>query len=293
MDSAKIKYWLALARAEGLLRTTGKRLLERFGGPEVFFEGSSAGTIRGVPPAAERAIRGFDDWAWVERELELIERKKAGVLTFNDPAYPALLREIKDPPYLLYTRGVLHGGKTENTVAVEGTRNPTPYGLDMAEALSRDLAGMGVTVVSGLARGSDAAAHKGAIRAGGRTIAVLGTGVDVPYPVRNSRLYEEIERSGGLIVSELPLGTGPVPGNFLRRNRIINGISLAVVVVEATLRSGSLMTARLAFESGRKVFVTPGDNVNNEKRRGIESLMERGAVTIESAGDIMRALGIG
>ncbi len=283
MDGDK-RYWIAVSMVSGLLKSTAIRLLQRFGSPEAVFGRCDRAREGEIPPGALRAIRAFSAWESVDRELELIEKGGAGVITFNDPEYPARLKEVPDPPLILYTKGNIDCLKNKKAVAVEGTRRATPGGLRAARTLAGSLASSGVAVVSGMARGCDGAAHNGALAAGGVTIAVLGTGVDVPYPKENKGLYGEILKSG-LVVSELPMGTTPVPKNFLRRNRIINGISNGIVVVEANMRSGSMMTARLAFEAARPVFILPGDT-----DPAMERLKARGAVTVMGISDIIKNL---
>ncbi|MBI5970937.1 MAG: DNA-protecting protein DprA [Deltaproteobacteria bacterium] len=225
----------------------------------------------------------------MDNEISLIEKTGARVVAFTDPGYPLLLREIVDPPAMLYVKGELPDFGNP-AVAVVGTRRPSHYGLKMSEVLARDLAYSGVTVVSGMARGCDAAAHKGALSAKGRTTAVLGTGVDVPYPRENAKLYEQILEDGA-VISEQPMSTPPAPYNFPKRNRIISGLSLGVVVVEAPLRSGALQTARLALDYNRDVFAVPGQ-VTSPKSMGTNRLIKEGAMLVESAGDVLGALNI-
>ena len=278
-----LKYWLALTRVRGLERRS--EVVE-------FLKGREAEDLflGGFSPQAQRAVEGFGDWGWVEREIELVERLDVSVITLCDAVYPRLLKEINDPPYLLYARGDTGAFLSESSVAVVGTRNPTHYGLTMAESISRDLAISGVTVVSGMARGCDSAAHRGALVAGGVTIAVLGTGVDTPYPRGNGKLYDEIVEKG-LVVSEFSMGTAPAPYNFPKRNRIISGISLGVVVVEAPLKSGALMTAGLALDYNREVFAVPGP-ATSSRSRGTNKLIKEGAAAVEDAWDILSALSI-
>jgi DNA processing protein len=222
------------------------------------------------------------------REFAAVHTKHWNVgielLTLEDDRYPHALRFIFDPPPLLYVRGRLERADLE-AIAVVGSRDASPYGLSTAERLGRELAAEGVTVVSGLAIGIDAAAHRGALAAGGRTIAVLGSGIDRIYPLRHQRLAAEIAESGA-VVSELPLGTPPLAHHFPLRNRIVCGLSLGVVVVEATEKSGSLITARLALEQGRSVLAVPGE-AGLDRTRGVHRLIRRGATLVESASDIL------
>lgn len=284
----EIKYWLALGRVKGLELFFLKGLFDRFGGPEGIFSAGRA-ELGSFSTALAENVEAFQEWDWVEREIELIEEKGARVITYDDHDYPAPLKEICDPPCLLYAKG---GGydASRPAVAVVGTRHPTHYGLKMSEVLARDLSSMGVAVVSGMARGCDTAAHKGALSSGGMTVAVLGTGVDVPYPRENKRLYEEIAEKG-LVITELPMSTPPAPYNFPKRNRVISGLSAGVVVVEAPLRSGALMTARLALEYNREVLSVPGQ-ATSYKSAGTNRLLKEGAFLVESAGDVMAALSL-
>jgi DNA processing protein len=210
-----------------------------------------------------------------EQQLEELAKTGAGFVTFADEAYPERLREIFDPPVLLWIRGnpqLL----TQPSIAVVGTRHPTPYGNGMAEMLSRDLAAHGLIILSGMARGIDTAAHRGAIAAKRPTIAVWGTGVDVIYPKENKSLAEQIVAGGGAIVSELPLGTFPAPQNFPKRNRILSGMSVGVLVIEAGEYSGTRVTARCALEQNRDVYAVPG-NVTNKNAWGPNTLIKQGA----------------
>lgn len=283
-----IKYWLALGRVKGLELFFLKGLFDRFGGPEGIFNAGRA-ELGSFSTALADNVEAFTDWDWVEKELELIEEKGARVITYSDPDYPASLRDINDPPCLLYAMGQGYD-LSSPSVAIVGTRNPTHYGLKMSEVLSRDLSAMGMVVVSGMARGCDTAAHKGALKAGGATVAVLGTGIDVPYPKENRRLYEEIIEKG-LVITELPVSTPPAPYNFPKRNRVISGLCSGVVVVEAPLRSGALMTARLALEYNREVMAVPGQ-ATSYRSAGTNRLLKEGAFLVETSEDVMAALSL-
>jgi DNA processing protein len=212
----------------------------------------------------------------------------AAILTYRDEAYPERLRQIYDPPALLWMRGDA-SLLSRAIIAVVGTRHPTPYGTGMAEKLSRDLALRGITILSGMARGVDTAAHKGAIAAGRPTVAVWGTGVDVVYPKENKSLAEQIVAGGGAILSELPLGTFPAPQNFPRRNRILSGMSVGVLVIEAAENSGTRVTARCALEQNRDVFAVPG-NVTNKNAWGPNLLIKQGAKLTSSWEDVWEDL---
>jgi DNA processing protein len=227
------------------------------------------------------------DWSQVERDLRWTEQPRNHLISLHDPAYPGLLRELADPPPLLFVHGspeVL----TTPQLAIVGTRNPSPSGWETARELARYLAGAGLTVTSGLALGIDGAGHEGALETG-CTVAVMGTGPDRIYPARHRQLAHRIADRGAL-VSEFPPGTPPVPENFPRRNRLISGLSLGTLVVEAALRSGSLITARLAGEQGREIFAIPG-SIHNPLARGCHSLIRQGAKLVETAADILEELG--
>lgn len=268
---------------KGIGKFSPGEMLERFGAAEAIFREP----LEPLPAELSKAISSFDGWARVDKELEAVQKSGARIIAYDDPEYPDALKLIPDPPRILYAKGKRLGEGP--AAAIVGTRRPSHYGLRMSESLGKDLAGAGVTVVSGLARGCDTAAHKGAVSAGD-TVAVLGTGVDVCYPKENRKLYEEICGKGTL-VSEFPMGTGPFPFNFPLRNRIISGLSKGVIVVEAPLRSGALMTARLALEGGREVFAVPGP-VTSTKSAGTNRLIKEGAFLVEGAPDVLAVFGI-
>jgi DNA processing protein len=222
----------------------------------------------------------------VDQELELIEAHNCHVLAINDSAYPMLLKEIADPPPLLYVRGEL-GQPDAPSITIVGTRSPTNYGKTISRQLSQQLAESGITVISGFARGIDTCAHQGALQANGRTIAVLGNGLSQIYPAENRELADEIMKSGALI-SEFPMAMSPFPKNFPRRNRVVSGMSSGTVVVEASIRSGSLITARHAAEQGREVFAVPGQIFSNQSK-GSHQLINQGAKLINAIDDIWEA----
>lgn len=286
VEGERLKYWLALSMVRGVERFNVQSLIERFGGPdEIFSRGQRE--LEAFSSAFAGAVKEFSGWKRVDKELSLIEKYGARVVTYADPEYPALLKLTYDPPYLLYMKGAPYRD-TLPSVGIVGTRQPTPYGLQMAEALARDLSLMGVAVISGMARGCDSAAHRGALSAGGFTAAVLGTGVDKTYPRENEKLYNGILEKG-VLISEYPMTTPPLQHNFPRRNRIISGLSKAVLVIEAPLRSGSLMTARLALEYGRDVCAVPGQ-ATSHRSSGANKLIKDGAALIECADDVAALL---
>jgi DNA processing protein len=284
-----MKDWIALNMTPGVGPRAAARLLERFGSAEGVFGAlrSELERLRLRPEAVESiALRDRHEAAAVELE-RLRGMADAEVLALDDGAYPALLREIPDPPVTLYVRGAWRACLEAPCVGVVGSRRCSTYGQNVAHALARDLASRGLTVVSGLARGIDAAAHRGALEAGGRTAAVLGTGLDEVYPRDHRRLAEEILERGGALVTQFPLGTPPVAENFPYRNRIISGLSLGVVVVEASELSGSLITARLALEQGREVFAVPG-NITSRNSFGTNFLIKgAGAKLVQQWQDIV------
>ncbi len=268
--------WLALTLAPGMGPTRSARAVRRLGAAERLFTASLT-ELESLGMPAEAAQFCFDGRARAAavEEAERTGKQEARWLTLDDEEYPAGLLEIFDPPTVLWVRGDL---KLLNQagIAVVGTRQPSPYGAGMAEKLSRDLALRGLVVLSGMARGVDTCAHKGALDAGGATVAVWGTGIDVIYPKENKRLAEEIVAKGGAIVSEFPLGTFPAPQNFPIRNRTLSGMSVGVLVVEAGEYSGTRITARCALDQGRDVYAVPG-NVTSKNAWGPNTLIKQGA----------------
>lgn len=283
-------HWVALALIPGVGARTFHRLLQRFGSPEQVFAASRR-TLEEIPGLKQKSVEVIKSRTVVEestrRELGRLRELNLRLLRWGTPEYPPLLSNISDPPALLYVKGHL-AADDARAVAVVGSRHPSAYGLTVCKKLCVELAWQGWTVVSGMARGIDSAAHLGALEGGGRTLAVLGTGVDVVYPTENRKLYERITDSGA-VISELPLGTPPDPGNFPVRNRLISGLALGVVVVEATAKSGSLITARMALEQGRQVFAVPGP-LDREGVAGPHRLIKEGAKLVERAADITEEL---
>jgi len=281
--------WLALRLTPGLgARLTGK-LLRQFGGPEEIFRASLT-ELEGcqLPAAAAQAVFGKSGFR--DAEKELAEVKKAGIrlITWAEAEYPKLLTQIYDPPPLLYVRGNVEL-LSRHAISIVGTRRPTPYGNQITERLARDLAERGLVIVSGLARGIDSSAHRGACAtARGGTIGVLGSGIDVIYPKENRKLFEEVEKRGA-IVTEFPLGTHPAPENFPVRNRIVAGIALGTIVAQGALYSGSLITSRLAMESGREVYGIPG-NVTEPMSFAPNQLIKQGAKLVTNWQDVVEEL---
>jgi DNA processing protein len=281
-----IERWIALGRVKGLGGVGFKKLVAHFRDPIEAFAASERelAAIEGLNQEVIESLQSFADWRRVEDEVSRIRNLGVSVIPFTDAAYPSHLRMIADPPPLLYLKGELRSGD-EKAVAVVGSRSASDYGRRVARDLCRGLTSLGFTVVSGMARGIDGVAHEATLAAGGRTLAVLGCGVDRIYPPEHALLYQRIcER--GAIISELPLGTRPMAFHFPARNRLISGLSLGVVVVEATEKSGSLITASLALEQGREVFAVPGE-VGASRSRGAHRLIRQGAKLVESVDDIV------
>ena len=264
-------------------------LIQAFGSAERVFQASHSQlvTVKGISDkiAREIAANRYQDSA--AELLEKLDKLKINVLTFWDESFPELLKSIYGAPSILYYCGEILPSDAR-AVAIVGTRRPTEYGLTIAARLARELVGNGITVVSGLAVGIDSAAHRGALEGGGRTIAVLGSSLDRLYPPENRDLARKIAKSG-VVLSEFPPGTKPDPGNFPQRNRIISGLSLGIVIIEAGKKSGALITAEHALEQGREVFVVPG-NITSTKHQGSHDLIKQGAKLIQSVDDILEEL---
>jgi DNA processing protein len=283
-----LRHCLALIRAPHVGPATFHSLLERFGSPEAVLAASRQALAEaGLKPASLDYLQA-PGWSAVDADLRWQDAERNHILLWDDAAYPALLREIADPPPLLYVVGdaeVLN----RKQLAMVGSRNPTPAGRETAREFAAHLARQGIVICSGLALGIDGASHEGALDGEGLTVAVTGTGLDRVYPARHRELAHRIAENGAL-VSEFPPGTPPVPANFPRRNRLISGMSMGVLVIEAALRSGSLITARLAAEQGREVFAVPG-SIHNPQARGCNALIRQGAKLVETARHIFEELG--
>ena len=288
MDLNDRKYWIALKSVNGVGNIGFKNLIDTFGNPQSVFDASlhTLTVVPGIGKITAANIKDFNEWHKIEKELELIKKHDARIITYQDHVYPKSLLNIYDFPPFLYVKGFLQ--EDDISIAVVGSRLASTYGKFSTERLCRELALKGITVVSGLARGIDSAAHKGALAGGGRTIAVLGCGLDVIYPSENEKLYAEIV-SQGAVITEFSFGSPPTASNFPARNRIISGISLGVVVVEANEKSGSLITARLALEQGREVFAVPG-SIDSAGSRGTHKLIKQGAKLIENVYDILEEI---
>jgi len=281
--------WLALALTPGLGATRSRHLVEHFQSVTNVFRASLTELEgAGLPAAAAQAIGTGKSLEAAEQEMVRAASAGALILTLDDPQYPPLLRQIYDPPVVLYVRGEV-AVLSQPSIAVVGTRHPTPYGMGMAERLACDLANAGLAITSGLARGVDSSGHRGAIHAKGRSIAVFGTGVDVVYPRENGRIADSLLSLGGALLSEFAIGTFAAPQNFPIRNRIISGLSLGVLVVEAGEYSGTRITARCALEQGRDVYAVPG-NVTNRLSWGPNTLIKQGAKLVATWEDVFEEL---
>ena len=283
-----VRPWFFLKSVPGIGNLLGKRLLDIFKTPQNVFRASAERLLQvdGVTKRHVAAIKNHKLPWKVKAELDLLSRKEYRIITMADPDYPGLLREIPDPPPFLYVSGRIDSSALK--IAVVGSRNATGYGLTTTKTLCAGLASLGITIVSGMARGIDTAAHEGALAGGGKTIAVLGSGLERIYPAENAKLFHRISENGA-VVSEFALLTEPEGHNFPLRNRIISGMSLGTVVVEATKKSGSLITARLAAEQNREVFAVPG-SIQSFKSTGTHTLIKQGAKLVEHVQDIVEEL---
>ncbi len=286
MGDNNLQYWLALTYVEGLGVRGAHRLIEHFRSPQAVYAASLTELEScGIPAPVAQAIFAQVGLKEAEKEVAAACRAECRLLAYDGEDYPPLLRQIADPPLVLYVRGDVKV-LAQHSLAVVGTRKPSAYGSQVAHRLAADLAARQLVIVSGMARGIDSCAHRGALEAkGGRTVAVQGRGMDAIYPSENRKLAEKI-MANGAIISEFPLGTGPTPENFPIRNRIISGLSLGVLVVEAAEYSGSLITARLALEQNREVFAVPG-NITTAQSFGPNHLIKQGAKLVDQWVDVM------
>ncbi len=287
--SSCYREWILLSKIPHLGPKKCRELVQYFGSPQEVFSASfdKLSDIPGVGKEIAKIITKKARNISVEEDLKLIKKFGVQIITFQDTRYPFNLQNIFDPPPLLYVRGELRE-EDKDALAVVGTRRATIYGKLVARRLAREIAEEGITIVSGMARGIDTAAHWGALEVGGRTIAVLGSGVDTVYPPENKQLMDKIIEKGA-VVSEFPLKSLPEAPHFPQRNRIISGLSRGVLVVEAPLKSGALITAEFALEQGREVFSVPG-SINSPKSQGTNRLLKEGAKLVERAEDIFEEL---
>ena len=285
MNYENLKYWIALKSIDGIGNASFQPLLDHFGSLAGVFSTTvhNLSAIPGISKKSAAAIVSFKDWDKILRQMDALDKMGISVVTCLDELYPHNLLNIYDRPAFFYVLGRLDD--EDVPLAIVGSRNASTYGRYTTDRISRELALRGITIVSGMARGIDSCAHRGALAAKGRTIAVLGSGLDVIYPPENKKLFDAIS-SNGAVISEFPLGTQPLSYNFPARNRIISGLSYGVVVVEAGEKSGSLITAKLAMEQGREVFAIPG-TIDSASSRGTNSLIKQGAKLVENIDDIL------
>jgi DNA processing protein len=287
--SQQATYWLALALTQGLGPTRIRKLIEHFGTAEAVFHASLTELeATGMRAVSAQSIATGKSLELAQQECAKAAEAGARIVSLSDPEYPSRLKEIYDPPVILFVKGSVEV-LAQPGIAMVGTRHPTPYGSGMAERFSIDLAARGLVIISGLARGIDTASHRGAIAAKGKTVAVLGTGIDVMYPKENTRLTEQIIALGGALITEFPVGTSPAPQNFPIRNRIISGMSVGVLVVEAAEYSGTRITSRCALEQNRDVYAVPG-NVTNKSSWGPNTLIKQGAKLVATWEDVWEEL---
>ena len=280
---------IALSSLPGIGGATYCKLLNHFGKADKIFS-ASRNELQAVPEIhsdAIHSIQGLENWNDAEATIGRVQELGAKIIPWQDPDYPRNLREIHDPPPLLYVKGDLHP-EDRLALSVVGSRFPTEYGIMVVEMVTRELTHRGFTIVSGLARGIDALSHETALKAGGRTLAVLGSGIDVIYPKENSKIYSEICQHGA-VLTEFPPETPPAAENFPRRNRIISGLGLGIIVIEASVHSGSLITASLALEQGREVFAVPG-RITSPRSGGTNQLIREGAKLVTRADDIIEEI---
>ena len=288
-DETLTRQWLALALTPGLGANKSRRLVEFFGSIQAVFKATLTELeAAGLRAVSAQALATGQSAELAQEELALALSVGAEVVVMDDPAYPSQLKQIYDPPLMLYVKGNV-AALSQPGIALVGTRHPTPYGSGMAERLACDLAARGLVIFSGLARGVDTAGHRGALFAKGKTVAILGTGINVIYPKENSRLLEQIIAMGGAIITEFPVNTFAAPQNFPIRNRIISGISIGVLVVEAAEYSGTRITARCALEQNRDIFAVPG-SVTNKNSWGPNTLIKQGAKLVATWEDVWEEL---
>src|SRR4030095_10247305 len=286
---ADLADWIALNMIRGRGPRKANQLIDRFGAPAQVFAASRLALEKKVlKPETVHELHDSEILEKANAEIERLERLGAVVITLEDEDYPPLLRAIYDPPIALYVRGDLKKASSRPCLAVVGSRRSSTYGVNAALSLSRDLAQNGLTIVSGLARGIDAAAHLGALEVSGLTVGVVGTGLETTYPKEHKKLEDEIVASGA-VISEFPLGTPPLPQNFPYRNRVLSGLCFGVLIVEAAEHSGSLITARLANEQGREVFAVPG-NITSQTSFGPNYLIKDGAKLVQQWRDVVEEL---
>lgn len=283
----ELLYWIALKQVKGLGNILYKRLISSWGSPQKIFSASydELMQVQGLSQTVANNIKQFDAFYMAEEELKKIEKNRVDIITISDRFYPPLLHQIEDPPPFLYVKGELYKILHSPCIAVVGTRFPSPYGEEVTEEISLALIKEGFTIVSGMAKGIDSIAHKTAITHHGKTIAIWGSGINKVYPSGNRQLAQNIEQHG-LILSEYPLDTPPMDVNFPERNRIISGMSLAVIVTEASLNSGTMITVSHALDQGREVFAVPGQ-IYSMMSQGTNRLIKHGCGVVDSVDSLI------
>jgi len=289
LELSEIRDWIGLSLVPEVGSKRFVSLLNHFGSPKEVFS-SSLGELKQIPDIGEvlaQNIKNFKLWDEAEKQSSKVGKEGIRFITLRSPEYPANLKNIYDPPPFLFLKGKI---KTDDqkALAIVGTRTPSPYGKLIAEKITRELAEKGITIISGFARGIDSISHHHALESKGRTIGVLGSGLDVIYPPENTKLAQRIEKDGA-VISEFLLGTQPEGTNFPKRNRLISGLSLGVIIIEAGIKSGALITAKLALEQGREVFAIPG-NISSKGSEGTNWLIKKGAVLVSRSEDIFEEL---
>jgi len=284
-----IRYWTGLSLVPDIGPITARQLISRTGSPEHVFslDLQDLLSVQGMTRGRAENILNFSGWDAVDRQTRILEQKGISVICYGTPEYPEVLKEIPDAPAVIYSKGSYRPDDRFG-IAVVGSRAYSPYGQTVTQKISGELAAAGITIISGMARGIDTFAHRSALASGGRTIAVLGSGIDVCYPSENRGLMDKIADSG-CFMSEFPPGTPPNRENFLRRNRLISGLSLGVLVVEAAEDSGSLITASIALEQNRELFAVPG-NITTKNSAGANLLIRQGAKVVTKSSDIIEEL---
>jgi DNA processing protein len=288
-DSKDIKYWIALSNIKDIGPVTSKKLLSALHCPENIFKAdfNTLKNIEGVGEFRAQRIKNFNEWDAAEKEASAVKQRGIRIITYADLQYPINLRQVEDAPVFLYAKGSIED-TDRYAVAMVGSREMSDYGRAIACKIAGELASCGITIISGMARGIDAMSHLSALSAGGRSIAVLGCGIERPYPYENKGLYAKLINAG-CVISEFPIGTPPLKENFPKRNRLISGLSLGVIVIEAALKSGSLITANYALEQGRDVFAVPG-SVTSKGSEGTNWLIKKGAKLVQKTEDIIEEL---
>lgn len=280
------EYWIALSGVKGLGNISYKKLISLYSNPKNVFSVPYKDLLKieGLKPGVAEQIHNFNDWETAKDEADKLKKMGLELLVLSDSDYPKALYNTYNPPPYLYIRGSLTM-QDSRAIAIVGSRTPDAYGKKVTEQIAAELARNGFTIVSGFARGIDTLAHRACLQAGGRSIAVLGSGIDLVYPPENNKLYKEISQNGA-VVSEFRIGTEPDATNFPRRNRIISGLALGVLVVQATEKSGSLITADFALEQNREVFAIPG-NIASKLSKGTNKLIKSGAKLVSDVDDIL------